>query len=284
MKNFIALIGSILCVLSINAQTCDITPNRYKGCCGDIFEFTIMAAPSSYSSIKWEFGDGSSSNQLTSVITHKYDTFGVFTVRVTLKDNKGKTICGPNSITIYIYDQPNAIIGLLSPSKQLLKGNEFEFIDNSQPGKSNASINLRSWDFGDGTYDSINNTIPNPVYSYHQSGTYLTYIQIADTNGCVDTASVNVTITDSTTSLIESAKSMELFVYPNPFKESLHVFNPGNVPIREIDLLDISGKSILIRRNIKGSNIEIFRDGLPRGMYILKIVSDKVYQYKILAE
>jgi len=281
LKRFLLFAGLSLSVFTINAQLCDITPSKFKGCRGDHFEFSIDAQPFSYYSIKWEFGDGFISNQKTSFFQHLYDTFGVFTIKVTLfSDASGTIKCGPKSITITINDLPNAIIGLLSPTKQNLKGNMFEFVDNSLPGMSHAPIIQRYWNFGDGGIDSV----PNPVYSYHQSGTYLAYILIADTNGCFDTASKYVTIPYSSTSIIESAKSTEFFLYPNPFTKSVNVNIPRNKTITEINLLDLSGNQILFRKIIRENNIEIFRDGLPRGMYILKIIADKVSVYKIMAE
>lgn len=281
LKSFFLVIGFSLIVFTTNAQLCEITADRYKGCQGDQFRFEIDAQTYTYYSIKWEFGDGVISNQLTSFIQHRYDTFGVFTVKVTLfSDASGTIKCGPNSVIIKVNDPPNAIIGLLSPDKQLLKGNYFEFIDNSLPGKSNAPIILKIWDFGDGGYDSV----PNPVYSYHKSDIYRVYIQICDSNGCCDTVSKVVTVMDSSTSIVESVKSTEFLIYPNPFTESVNVLIPKDKTITEVDLLDLSGKSLHLRRNIKGNNLEIFREDIPQGIYLLKIVSDKVYFFKLLAK
>jgi gliding motility-associated-like protein len=233
---FVLVTGLLILNQVAFAQLCDITPNKYKGCKGDQFEFSIITPPSSYSSIMWNFGDGDSSNQMTSTITHifknnnlpnKPDTFGVFTVTVTLRDAGGNIKCGPKTVQITVYDLPNADLVLPVPSTMCFKGNAFQFMDYSKAGKSGAPIVSRAWDFGDG--GQSNQT--NPLYSYKTSGAYTIYLQIADTNGCVDTAT----------------KVASIIVLPDlqpKFKTTYKISCP-TTPVKFDNTTDSNGKAII---------------------------------------
>ena len=223
----VLVIGLLILNQVAYAQLCDITPNKFKGCRYDLFEFSIISPPSSYSSIMWNFGDGDSSNQKTSIIQHKYDTFGVFTVTVTLRDAGGNIKCGPSSITVYIYDLPNADFILPNPNIMCFKGNAFQFMDYSKAGKSGAPIVSRAWDFGDGG----KSTSTNPLYNYIKSGAYTIYLQIADTNGCVDTMT----------------KVSSIIVLPDlapKFKTTYQIKCPAT-PVKFDNLTDSTGKAIV---------------------------------------
>lgn len=279
-KGYLLLIGLSLIVLTNYAQMCDITPSQFKGCSGSSFNFKIITPPSFYYAIMWTFGDGdSNTTQKISSINHIYDSAGTYNVCVTLYSNAaGKILCS-NCIKITLFDNPDAIIGLNSPDWQYLVGNSFKFVDKSIPGKSKAPIIKRIWNFADGGYDSNS----SPIYSYTKIGIYKVSLFVVDSNNCTDYGSKVVTVVDSTTSIKETVQFNNIYVYPNPFTESLFVNIPNNTAISEIQLLDLSGKSIYFRKNLHTNNLEIFRDQLPRGIYTLKIITDKAFFYKIIA-
>ncbi len=56
-------------------------------------QFSVIS-PSNYSSVQWDFGDGTQSNQLNP--RHRYSTLGVYTVTVTLFNDCGSTIYSQN--------------------------------------------------------------------------------------------------------------------------------------------------------------------------------------------
>ena len=225
VKSYLLVFWLLSIVLKTNAQ-CDIYPSKSKGCVGDVFTFLIMAPAFSYASVTWKFGDGDSSNQNTSTINHLYHQAGAFTVTITLRDGSGAIKCGPNSIIINVYDLPYADFILPSPSSMCFKGNNFQFLDASTAGKSGAPIASRAWDFGDGGVS----TATNPLYSYLQSGAYTIFLQISDTNGCIDTVT----------------KISSIKVLPNidpKFKTAYKISCPAT-PVRFNNLSDSNGKWI----------------------------------------
>ncbi|MEA3495485.1 MAG: PKD domain-containing protein [Bacteroidota bacterium] len=166
-----------------NAQ-CDISVNKTSTCRGSSITFKIPST-TTFSSIKWDFGDGDSSLMPVPEATHAFDTFGTFTACVYLYTSTGSVKCS-DCIDVTIYDNPNADLILPSQATMCFENNYFCFDDNSTPGQSNAPIADLTWDVGDG---NVYTNLTKPCHTYTKSGKYTILLQIADTNGCVDTAS-----------------------------------------------------------------------------------------------
>ena len=163
---------------------------------------------------------------------------------------------------------------------------------------------LNTWEFvlGDNTTAKFKKRPSDSIFSlvYNTPGTYYLYLRAIDSVyntaagkwfECIDvfgdppdSSEPHFKIVVYPNSIEEAVKSNDFFVYPNPFTESVNVFLPQNKPITDVELFDLSGKKILFRKNIKGTNMEILREDLPQGVYVLKIVSDKVYVFKLMAE
>lgn len=63
-----------------------------------------------------------------------------------------------------------------------------------------------------------------------------------------------------------------IHVYPNPFKEELHVgVKSGNKKIKKIEFFDTSGQRVLKKRIRLKKNIHISGNKLSSGMYVMKI-------------
>ncbi|HBL78095.1 MAG: hypothetical protein A2W90_13490 [Bacteroidetes bacterium GWF2_42_66] len=60
------------------------------------------------------------------------------------------------------------------------------------------------------------------------------------------------------------------FVYPNPFNDVLQIGNTKNISRAEI--IDISGKTIIVKQNAKSSDMKIDTQTLKRGMYVLRLL------------
>ena len=72
-----------------------------------------------------------------------------------------------------------------------------------------------------------------------------------------------------------------LQVYPNPAQDLMIVNYRDNAKlIKEITLMDFTGRSIRTYNNLNRSQAEISRDGLPTGVYLLRIKVDKSYTMK----
>ena len=90
---------------------------------------------------------------------------------------------GPYSSDIFMPLPPQAAIN--PQQAQCQDGNIFGF---SYVGPS--SVRSYFWDFGDGG----NSTLPTPVYSYGQPGTFSVQQVITDVNGCQDTATQDIVV------------------------------------------------------------------------------------------
>lgn len=73
--------------------------------------------------------------------------------------------------------------------------------------------------------------------------------------------------------------------YPNPFSVSstINFPNPSGKPYR-MYLIDLSGKVVRMQENISTDEFQLNRMGLGKGMYIIKLTGEKVYQSKLVIE
>lgn len=195
MKSFVKIRNVVLMILlaagfvTVTEAQCPLTASQTTACRRTSIKFSIPTT-TTYFRIKWEFGDGDSSNQQKNDVTHMYDTFGVFSAKVFTYNSNGSLKC-TDSVRITVYDKPNADIKLPDSAIQCYRGNLFCFQDKSKPGKFTAApVVLTFWDFGDG--DS--SLQKDPCHQYLASGVYTVYLQVKDTNGCIDTAEKTTSI------------------------------------------------------------------------------------------
>ncbi|MBL7818059.1 MAG: PKD domain-containing protein [Saprospiraceae bacterium] len=158
----------------------------------------------------------------------------------------------------------------------------------SRPNDTSLLINFVSasqnsftmiWDFGDGTGDfSL-----NPSHRYKQKGIYR--IRLIAVNDC-GRDTIFKTIDLSGTSLKEPTQIAHFQYFPNPFETDLtvqfHLTEPSHIGF---DLFDVSGKLVEIlsswRFYTEGShNMQFSPKDMPKGMYILRLKTDKQVIYK----
>ncbi len=140
-------------------------------------------------------------------------------------------------------------------------GSTFSFFDNS----SGIQLSAWNWDFGDGATD----TVPNPVHTYGQSGTYQVCLTVTDSCGTnTHCETINVEIVSR-----EEALAAGLTVNPNPTKGSLQVMleGQGTQPV-ELVLMDLQGKTVL-RDHWEAGELskQYILDGFASGIYQLKV-------------
>ncbi|MBB5332801.1 SBBP repeat-containing protein [Chryseobacterium koreense] len=70
----------------------------------------------------------------------------------------------------------------------------------------------------------------------------------------------------------ENAIKSNLRIYPNPATDFLNIQNPGNLKISKAEILDLNGRLI---KNTTIENTKISVEKLPKGMYFLKIITEK---------
>jgi PKD repeat protein len=189
---FIFLVSFMIPVHS-NAQ-CKLTLVTAKHDCNPAVATFLRADLSgkSISSFSWDFGDGSTGNDTTSVVDHQYTKVGCYTPSVTITYTGGGSCKASIPGKLCIYSPPKAVINLPDSSpfsaKQCFRHdgglNKFCFTESSVPGTSGAPVIKYFWNFGDGSGDSLQ----SPCHSYQSPGTYTISLRVRDSNGCTDIA------------------------------------------------------------------------------------------------
>jgi PKD repeat protein len=149
------------------------TPDRTAGCETPFavnFDNNSVGAGLSYT---WDFGDGATST--LSDPSHTYTTNGVFTVGLTAVNAQGCSTTQTTTINITetAADFLPDVFGFCQPLV-------VNFTDLST---SATTITSYEWDFGDGG----TSTLPNPTYTYADTGRYDVTLIIENALGCSDT-------------------------------------------------------------------------------------------------
>jgi PKD repeat protein len=146
-------------------------------------EFHNLTTPIAVNdSIRWTFGDGSSSNDINPV--HTYTAPGIYTVCLrVIRHNAGSTTPCIREIckTIVVYEPCNLVVNFSSqpdPNHPL----RIKFTNLSIP--LNGADSVR-WTFGDGTSVSglqSNPNVANPTHDYANAGTYTVCLRVKKNN------------------------------------------------------------------------------------------------------
>jgi PKD repeat protein len=135
-------------------------------------------------SYNWDFGDGTTNT--SSNPTKTYSAFGTYSVKLVSTNSFGCKDSVVKSITIG--NKPQASFAVNTTT--ICLGSSFVFTNTST-----GSIASQTWDFGDGT------TSPtlNPIKAFGSAGTYTVKLIVTGTNGCKDSISQTVTVTNKPT-------------------------------------------------------------------------------------
>lgn len=167
------------------AQTCTIQASTNKVCLGSTVTFSIVNPDINDSAWSWNFGSGGSSTQRNP--TYQYPSAGAFNVSLTVY-RKGGAVCNATPINVMVFHKPVAGYGLQSQNPQCFENNKFVFLDQSQPGLSNAPIKKRVFVFDDGSILQENapfNATVSHTYTDPAGDKYIVAIEVTDTNNCI---------------------------------------------------------------------------------------------------
>lgn len=169
--------------------------------------------------------------------------------------------CGRTAVPINTDLTANAPVVLIESSTNsitLQEGGNIIFIDRS------SNVRTRLWDFGDGT----NSNIANPTHTYRAAGTYTVFLTIENTNGCVNTASVQIKVTDeSTSSTNDPSEKLKVRIFPNPTQQQLNIITPNSRQV-ELRMVDLMGR-IVMTKTFGGDQTMLNIHELPAGIYYI---------------
>jgi PKD repeat protein len=164
-----------------------------------IFQDTSKTFGTATTSWKWIFGESYSGSNDTSYFknpTHKYDSAGVYTVKMVVMNRFGckDSIIKPTrvfEIPTAIFDHSNAC-----------SGNPTYFTDKSLIADTANIVNW-FWNFGEAGANKDTSMLKDPTHQYKTDGDFLVRLIVKDQHGCYDTVDstvrVNITPTSSFT-------------------------------------------------------------------------------------
>ena len=147
---------------------------------------------------EWSFGDGQTGDDNGNT-PHEYTQAGLFNVSLTINNTTrcGETIFKPN----YIQVNPNPEAGFdPNPPISTMDTPLIEFINSTL---SDSTIDIYEWDFGDGS--PILDGEENPSHTYAQAGDYEVILYVTTINGCQDSDTVKVALTEEAVLFIPNA-------------------------------------------------------------------------------
>lgn len=138
----------------------------------------------------WDFGDGTTSTQQSP--EHTYNTFGSYTVELTVTSNNGCTNQTTFNANVRQLPSPD-FAGIEQCFITLLPFNDESII-------GDGAITSWSWDFGDGGTSAQQ----NPSHAYDTFGDYDVQLTVTSAVGCVDSITKGITLYDNPTAGLEA--------------------------------------------------------------------------------
>src|SRR6201993_709947 len=182
--------SSLGCLSSVT-NTVIVNPNPTvaftvnNACAGSIFMFannSTIAANGNLVQNLWNFGDGTTSTQVTP--QHNYTTANTYNITLTETSNFGCVSSFSQPVTAY----PNPTVNFVTNPVCQAQSSTF----NNTSSISSGNIASYGWDFT--SNGSIDNTNPDPTYTYSQGGSFICTLHATSDKGCVDSVRKTVTI------------------------------------------------------------------------------------------
>jgi len=149
------------------------TPQSMQGCSPLAVQFQDASNAGPGATFLWNFGD--STSQTGSSPSHTYANPGTYTVSLQVTSAHGcrGQLTKPRMISVH----PNPVASFIQSDHAVkLLENQIEFTSTGQGASTYA------WDFGDGTYSSLE----NPIHHYDDTGTFMITLVVTTQFGCQD--------------------------------------------------------------------------------------------------
>ncbi len=146
--------------------------------CNNRKEISFIDSSSNANSWHWDFGDGDTS--ILQNPTHIYDTFGNFTVKLTVR-NAANSCAATRTLTVRVADLEARFI-----TNNAIACKQSVILRDTSVGSVS-----RYWSFGDGD----TSILQRPTHAYAAAGTYIVRLIASDANSCKDTVERNIQVT-----------------------------------------------------------------------------------------
>jgi PKD repeat protein len=142
-------------------------------------------------SYEWSFGDGTTASGVR--VNKRYNSAGSYTVRLTVRDDRGATDSATKTVTVGTVNQPPQAGFTFSPASP--DPGDVVHFNASASSDPDGSITSYTWDFGDGTTGS--GVTAN--HAFPAAGTYTVTLTVRDNEGATDTESKTIQVGTPTT-------------------------------------------------------------------------------------
>ncbi|RKE86612.1 fibronectin type III domain-containing protein [Epilithonimonas arachidiradicis] len=95
---------------------------------------------------------------------------------------------------------------------------------------------------------------------------------------------VEFEVVGETLGINDNSSENGIQVYPNPVNSGDRTYIKAKYPIDKIDVYDMTGSLFYTSKNINNNSTSIINQSLPKGVYILKIFSNKLYTVKMIVK
>ncbi len=249
--------GDSVCV----DESLQITNNTTEFAMSRMYNRRIQSPAQYGNAFSWNFGDGTTSTDLEPL--KLYTVTGPFSILLTAAITGYNTQCS----------EPMAapIVTMPRPYANFSTGSHIASVNDTITIVSMGSGGECSWDFGDGSPIVIG--CNDQMHAFDSVGTYNIVQTVTSPYGCTETHTETVFI-QSPLAVADPQASLGVSVWPNPISrgnETLHVTWKNSDSPATVQVIDLQGR-ILAMRKVSGlSSCEIALQELPQGVLILQV-------------
>jgi len=230
--------------------------------CVNFIDMSTVSGGGTIAAWSWNFGDGTAASALQNP-NHCYATPGTYNVELTVVSNAGcdTTIGYPVEIS------PWPVVSISVSPSPVKAGVPETFIDTNSKGIANYN-----WNFGDGS-TGMGDTV---THTYAMGGTYYVLLSVTSDSGCVDTASLLVTVPAGIQSINSPSEAVSIFPNPSNGKFELKITNAES-GIKNVEVYNVLGEKV---SQYSSLNTQYYIDisSQPTGMYFVKVTSGQSYK------
>jgi hypothetical protein len=104
-----------------------------------------------------------------------------------------------------------------------------------------------------------------------------------DANGCVNTSTQNFVV-DVCNGISAPAVNAAMKVSPNPTSDLLLISFANDNTVSQVELLDVTGRVVLVQPANGQSQVTVSLKGLPAGVYLLRATGEQMETVRIVKE